>query len=148
VSGGNDNDRIREIISWIIDNDTEESHDLGSMHTRLLDMGYSREEIDRAMLLIEADSARGGIFADEGFNRATRVLSAAEKSILSLEAQGWLLWMRGTGSISETHLSMIIESAGLECSTPASLDDVTEITQRYLPSIEGELEEDSGGKLN
>jgi uncharacterized protein Smg (DUF494 family) len=148
VTGRNDDERIREIISWIIDNEPDEAFDPGTVYTRLEDMGYSSEEIRRAMLLLDADSVRSGIDFDDGFDRGTRVLSAIERSMLSLEAQGWLLWLKSTGWISETHLSLIIESAGLEYRTPVGLDDVMEITRRYVPSIPESTSEETGEEAN
>ena len=100
------------------------------------------------MLLLDDDSIRGGILADDGFDSGTRILSASERGLLSLEAQGWLLWLRGTGWISETQLSLIIESAGLEFRPPASLEEVMEIAQRYVPSVDGGPDEDGTGNLN
>jgi uncharacterized protein Smg (DUF494 family) len=135
VAGRIDDDRIREIISWIIDNEQEELYDPGALYTRLEDMGYSSEEIRRAIQLLDADSVRGEFLAEDGFETGTRVLSAGERGMLSLEAQGWLLWLRSAGWISETHLSLIIESAGLEFRPPASLEEVMEIAHRYVPSI-------------
>ncbi len=143
MTGRNDDERIREIISWIIDNEQDDPYDSGNLYTRLEDMGYSYEEIRRAMLLLDADSVKGGILAGDGFGAGTRVLSPAERSMLSLEAQGWLLWLRSAGWISETHMSLIIESAGLEFRAPASLEEVMEIAYRYEPSIP-ERSEDEG----
>ena len=148
MTARNDDERIREIISWIIDNEPDEPFDPGSMYTRLEDMGYSQDEIRQAMLLLDADSVRGGIFADDGFEGGTRVLSAAERSMLSLEAQGWLLWLRSAGWVSETHLSLIIESAGLEFRPPASLEEVVEVALRYDPSLPDRTEETLQGNTN
>ena len=148
MNGRNDDERIREIISWIIDNEPDDPYDPGTMYTRLEDMGYSQDEIRQAMLLLDADSVRGGILADDGFEGGTRVLSAAERSMLSLEAQGWLLWLRSAGWISETHLSLIIESAGLEFRPPASLEEVVEVALRYDPSLPDRSEENENGNTN
>ena len=148
MTGRDDDDRIREIISWIIDNDTEDPYDPGNVYARLENMGYSSEEIRQAILLLDADSVRGGILADDGFDRGTRILSMMERGMLSLDAQGWLLWLRSTGWISETHLCLIIESAGLEYRAPASLEEVMEIALRYVPTIPGESEEDENSNIN
>ena len=137
VTGRNDDERIREIIYWIMDNEQEDLYDPGTLYTRLEDMGYSSEEIRQAILLLDADSIRGGLLADDRFEKGTRILSAMERNMLNLEAQGWLLWLRSTGWISEIHLSLIIESAGLEIRAPASLEEVMEIALRYVPSIPG-----------
>jgi len=148
VAGRIDDERIREIISWIMDNEPDDPYDSGNLYTRLEDMGYSSEEIRRAMLLLDADSAKGGILADDGFGGGTRVLSAAERSMLSLEAQGWLLWLRSAGWISETHMSLIIESAGLEFRAPASLEEVMEVAYRYEPSIPDRSEDKDHTDIN
>ncbi len=148
MTGRDDNERIREIISWIIENEPEDHYDPGTLYARLENMGYSPEEIRQAMLLLDTDSVRGGIIADDGFDRGTRILSSMERGMLSLEAQGWLLWLRSTGWISEIHLSLIIESAGLEYRPPASLEEVMEIALRYVPSIPGEYEENGSGNIN
>jgi uncharacterized protein Smg (DUF494 family) len=148
LTGRDDEERIREIIYWIMDNESEDHSDPGTLHSRLLNMGYSAEEIRQALLLLDADSLRGGILDDTGFDRGTRVLSAIERSILSLEAQGWLLWQRSSGWISETHMTLIIESAALEHLAPVALDDVKEIALRYVPSLPGGDEEDEGRNIN
>ncbi|HER43389.1 MAG TPA: DUF494 family protein [Candidatus Eisenbacteria bacterium] len=148
MAGRNDDERIREIISLIMDNDQEDAYDSGNIYTRLEDMGYSSEEIRRAMLLLDVDSVKGGILAEEGFGTGTRILSPAERSMLSLEAQGWLLWLRSAGWISETHMSLIIESAGLEFRAPASLEEVMEIAFRYEPSIPERSEDEDHTPVN
>jgi uncharacterized protein Smg (DUF494 family) len=148
VTGGNNNERIREIISWIIDNEPDDLYDPGTLYSRLEAMGYSQEEIGQAMLLLDADSIRGGILADDGFSGGIRILSAIERSMLSLEAQGWLLWLRSAGWISETHLSLVIESAGLEYRSPASLEEVMEIAFHYVPSIPDGTDNYGYGELN
>ncbi len=148
MTGRDDDDRIRKIISWIIDNDPEDPYDSGTVYTRLENMGYSSEEIRQAMLLLDADSVRGGMLADDGFEKGTRILSVMERSMLSLDAQGWLLWLRSTGWISETQLCLIIESAGFEYRPPASLEEVMEIALRYVPSIPGESEENGNSNIN
>jgi uncharacterized protein Smg (DUF494 family) len=148
VTGRNDEERIREIISWIMDNEPEEAYDPGALYTRLEDMGYSSEEIRQAMLLLDADSYENGIFADDGFERGTRILSSGERVLLSLDAQGWLLWLRSGGYVSETQLSLIIESAGLEFRPPASLEEVREVALRYVPSLPERTERDAGAAAN
>lgn len=148
MTARNDDERIREIISWIIDNEPDDPYDPGTMYTRLEDMGYSQDEIRQAMLLLDADSVRGDILADDGFEGGTRVLSAVERSMLSLEAQGWLLWLRSAGWLSETHLSLIIESAGLEFRPPASLEEVMEVALRYVPSIPDRSDKNGTGNTN
>lgn len=142
VNGRDDEERIREIIYWIMDNEPEEYYDPGALHTRLEDMGYSSDEIRQAMLLLDADSMSGAMLTDSGFEKCVRVLSSIERGMLSLEAQGWLLWHRSTGWISETHLTLIIESAGLEHRTPVGLEEVKEIALRYVPSLSEKYEEE------
>ena len=100
------------------------------------------------MLLLDADSVRGGILSDDGFEGGTRVLSAVERSMLSLDAQGWLLWLRSAGWLSETHLSLIIESAGLEFRPPATLEEVKVVALRYVPSLPDRSEENGTGNTN
>ncbi len=148
VTARNDDERIREIISWLIDNEPDDLYDPGAMYIRLEDMGYSQEEIRQAMLLLDADSVRGGILANDGFEGGTRVLSSVERNMLSLKAQGWLLWLRSGGWISETHMSLIIESAGMEFRPPASLEEVMEVALRYVPSIPDRSEENVIGNTN
>ena len=148
MTGRDDEERIREIIYWIMDNEPDDYFDPGALHTRLEDMGYSPEEIRQALLLLDADSAGSGILVDDGFERGTRVLSKIERGMLSREAQGWLLWQRSTGWISETHLTLIIESAGLEHRAPVALEEVKEIALRYVPALPGEHEEDMRRNIN
>jgi uncharacterized protein Smg (DUF494 family) len=148
VSGRNKEERIREIISWIIENDHDDLLDAVSLHNRLEEQGYSTEEIDRAFTLLEVDSTGSDLIINDGFDIGSRVFSPSERKMLSLEAQGWLLWLRSAGYITETQLSLVIESAGLEFRPPASLVEVMEIASRYVSSIPVEMEKDRKSGIN
>ena len=143
-----EDDRVKAIISWVMDNEPEDSFDSEDLLSRLEEMGYSSEEIRRAMLLLEVESKGEEILVDDGFVGGTRILSAVERSMLSLDAQGWLLWLRSTGWLSETHLGLIIESAGLEFRSPATLEEVVEIALRYVPSVPDGPEEAGYADIN
>jgi len=127
------NERVREIISWIIHNEHGDTPDLDVLFAMLEDLGYSPDEIEQALDLLEIDSLLVGESAESGFVIRSRVLGDMERGTLQLDAQAWLLWMHGTGRMTETQLNYVIESAGFECRAPATLMEVMNIASRYVP---------------
>jgi uncharacterized protein Smg (DUF494 family) len=137
--------RIREIISWIIENGNEELFEQGAIISALEDLGYSGEEIEQAFSLLDVDSPIDIEGPDGGFAIANRVFSGIERSLLCVDAQGWLLWMHRTGRLGANQLNFVIESAGIECSAPATLAEVMEIASRYVPVTPGRGERSAPG---
>lgn len=130
------NERIKQIIAYLIDPESSELKDPAVMHSELEDMGYSREEIGQAIAMLEWNVTAGG----ESFHAvSTRILSENEKYILSTAAQGFLLRLHHLGWISEAHFSLIIENAGLEFIPPVSIDEIREIASRYISNLPEEL---------
>ena len=130
-------ERIRDIISWIIEHGHEEPLDPGAIVAALEDLGYSGDEIEQALLLLDVDAPFDPDGPDGGFAIANRVFSGTERSMLCVDAQGWLLWMYRTGRLSQNQLNLVIESAGLECNAPATLAEIREITARYVSVFPG-----------
>ncbi|MDD3643437.1 MAG: DUF494 family protein [Candidatus Krumholzibacteria bacterium] len=129
--------RVREIISWIIENGSEELFEQGAIIAVLEDLGYSGEEIDQAFSLLDVDSPVDLDGCAGGFAIANRVFSGIEQNLLRVDAQGWLLWMHRSGRLSQNQLNLVIESAGIECHTPATIDEIMEIASRYVPVAPG-----------
>ncbi len=130
------NDRIKQIIAYLIDPESSELKDPAMLDSELEDMGYSLEEIRQAVAMVEWDVSRGVEPLREG---STRILGETEKHILSTAAQGFLLGLHHLGWISEAHLNLIIESAGLEFVPPVSVDEIREITSRYITDLPDEI---------
>lgn len=129
-------ERIKQIIAYLIDPESSELKDPAMMSSELENMGYSREEIGQAIAMLEWNIAAG----EESFHAAsTRILSENERHILSTAAQGFLLRLHHLGWISEAHLNLIIENAGLEFIPPVSIDEVREIASRYISNLPEEI---------
>ena len=125
-------ERIRDIISWIMEHGHEEPLDPGAIVSALEDLGYSGHEIEQALSLLDVDAPFDPDGPVGGFAIANRVFSGPERGMLRVDAQGWLLWMHRTGRLSQSQLNLVIESAGLECLAPATLDEIREIAARYV----------------
>lgn len=126
-------ERVREIISWIIHNDHDQTPEPENLVSTLENLGYDSDEIEQALDLLDIDSPPSGAASDGGFVIRSRVLGDLERGMLDLDAQAWLLWMYGTGRLSEIQLSYVIDSAGIECRTPATLGEIMNIASRYVP---------------
>jgi hypothetical protein len=64
-----------------------------------------------------------------------RVLSESEKSILSLDAQGHLLMLLRLGWLNEIQFNLIIETAAMEYSPPVSIDEIREMSKRFVADL-------------
>ncbi|UCF03951.1 MAG: DUF494 family protein [bacterium] len=128
-------DRIKEIIAILMDPESGALRDPATLYGELEDMGYTHEEINRALDMLDFDSSPEDHTSDS-LNRArNRILGELEKSLLSIPAQGYLLSMLRMGYISETQLSVILDNASLEYSPPLSLFEIKEIASRYIPDL-------------
>jgi len=130
------NNRIKQIIAYLIDPESSELKDPAMLHGELEDMGYSLEEIRQAIAMLEWDVTRG---VEPFRTGSTRILGETEKHVLSTAAQGFLLGLHFLGWISEAHLNLIIENAGLEFSPPVSIDEIKEIASRYIADLPEEI---------
>lgn len=131
--------RIKEIIAFLIDPEEYTDHDFEEVHDTLLGMGYSHEEIENALNMLAFDRDMEDRAEPAGFAPNVRVLSEDERSILSTDAHGHLLMLRRLGWISEVQLSLIIESAALEYSHPISLDEIKDISSRFVSDLPDSL---------
>ncbi len=142
-------EKVREIITWILENGDEESSDTGSIFERLEEMGYSSDEIGQALSLLEVESIVLENLSGPGKRPSSRIFSSAERNMLDIDAQGWLLAMRSSGAISETQLSLIIETAGIEDDGPVSLSRIIEIASIYTDGRpDGSSAEAEAGTIN
>jgi uncharacterized protein Smg (DUF494 family) len=128
-------ERIKEIIAFLMDPDRSEIQDQLDIHDTLSDMGYSSEEIYHALNMISFDTnVEDQIVIGDG-GAGVRVLSEIEKSILSIDAQGHLLRLLRLGWLSEVQLSLIIETAAIENAHPVSLEEIKELSTRYVSDL-------------
>lgn len=130
------NDRIKEIIAYLIDPESSELKDPAMLDAELEEMGYSPDEIRQATAMLEWDVSRG---AREYHTGGTRILGETEKHSLSTAAQGFLLGLHHLGWISEAHLTLIIENASIEFAPPVSVDEIREIASRYIRDLPDEI---------
>jgi len=132
-------DRIKEIIAFLIDPDEYSDRDFEEVHDTLLGMGYSDEEIQNALRMLAFDSDIEDRIEPAGLVPNVRVLSEDERSMLSTDAHGHLLMLRRLGWISEVQLSLIIESAALEYTHPISLEEIKDISSRFVSDLPDSL---------
>ena len=127
--------RIKQIITILMDPRSDESRDPGALYNELEEMGYTYAEIDQALDMLDYEPIPANRIEATLRGDRNRILGEAEKNILSIKAQGYLLTMLGTGHISESQLSAILDSATLEYSPPLSLYEIREISTRYIPDL-------------
>ena len=128
-------ERVKEIIAFLMDPDSSDLNERGEIHAALVDMGYSNEEIRSAMRMINFDNDIEDTDMSIDIVPSVRVLSDAEKFALSTMAQGHLLMLQSFGWLSEVQLNLIIESASLEYAHPISLEEIKEMTSRYVSDL-------------
>ncbi len=128
-------ERIKEIIAFLMDPDRSDIQDQLDIQDTLTDMGYSSEEIHHALNMINFDADVDDQLVMNDILPGVRVLSESEKSVLSLEAQGHLLMLQRLGWLSEVQLSLIIETAALEYSRPVSLEELKEMSIRFVSDL-------------
>ncbi|MBN1885624.1 MAG: DUF494 family protein [Candidatus Krumholzibacteriota bacterium] len=135
------NERIKQIIAYIMDPESIELKDPAMLQSELEDLGYSHDEIDQAMTLIDIDSLRVSGGQEPEFPARARVFGEAERMILSTDAQGYLLRLYRLGWLSEANMSLVIENAGMEYSAPVTVSEVREVATRYVADLPEESEE-------
>ena len=129
-------DKIKEIIAFLIDPEEYGENDYEEVHDTLLGMGYSNEEIQSALRMLAFDRPN------------VRVLSEEERSMLSTAAHGHILMLRRLGWISEVQLSLIIESAALEYTHPISLEEIKDISSRFVSDLPDSLTSDQYPRID
>ncbi|HSG29394.1 MAG TPA: DUF494 family protein [Candidatus Krumholzibacterium sp.] len=140
--------RIKEIIAYIMDLRTEGLADLGLMNHELEDLGYSSDEIDQALRILDFDSGSDGGSRLSPLHVVNRILGEGEKIFLSTAAQGYLIRLQSSGWLSETQLSLIIENAPAEYQIPVSAEEIMDLTSRFVPEIPEEVLRGAGGDSN
>lgn len=136
------NERIKEIIAYLMDPSASNLHDPSLIQSELEDMGYTREEIKQALNMLDFESTPKDSGLEPEFDAGTRILGESEKFVLSTSAQGYLLRLYRLGWVSEVQLSHIIENSALEFSPPVSIDEVKEITSRFVSDLPEEIPPD------
>ena len=132
-------ERIKEIITYIMDLRTGDPFDLAFMYDELEDLGYSSDEIDQAFTILDFDSEAGDIDSPSFVHTKNRVLGEGEKIVLSIEAQGYLIRLQTSGWLTEVQLSLIIENAAIDYRVPISVNEIIELTARYVPEIPDDI---------
>ena len=125
-------ERIKEIIAYLLDQDFNEPMNPEEMNHELERMGYAPDEIRQAMNMIDLEPGLEDHRPKQEFLSGTRILGESEKHVLSTDAQGYLLKMLKLRVLTEIQLGLIIESAGLEFMPPVSLEEIKDITSRFV----------------
>ncbi|MBN2069853.1 MAG: DUF494 family protein [Candidatus Krumholzibacteriota bacterium] len=141
------NKRIKEIIEYIMDFESSDLIDPDGMNNELEKMGYSRDEIDQAITILDFGILEEDFGSGSALYTKNRVLGEGEKILLSTDAQGYLIKLQMAGWLSEAQLSIIIENAGMEFSLPVSVNEIKELVMRFAPEVPGEIVEGSGDSL-
>lgn len=132
-------ERIKEIITYIMDQRIDGFIDAEDMHFELEDMGYTEDEIKQAFSILDFDHSFDEVEPDTAFHTRNRILGEGEKMFLTIDAQGYLIRLQSSGWLTETQLSLIIENAGIEYPIPVSLGEIKELTSRYVPEIPDDI---------
>lgn len=141
-------DKIKEIIAFLIDPEEYGENDYEEVHDTLLGMGYSNEEIQSALRMLAFDRDVEDRVEHTGLLPNVRVLSEEERSMLSTAAHGHILMLRRLGWISEVQLSLIIESAALEYTHPISLEEIKDISSRFVSDLPDSLTSDQYPRID
>jgi uncharacterized protein Smg (DUF494 family) len=137
------NERIKEIIDYIMDLDPGELRESAIVQEELEGLGYNRFEIRQAFRMLDVGAAASDQFPDPAARSASRVLGEFEKHGLSVAAQGYLINLRRLGVVSEMQLSMMIDYAAFEFAPPVSLDEVKELAGRYIADLPDDVTPDT-----
>jgi uncharacterized protein Smg (DUF494 family) len=137
------NDRIKEIIEYMMKLDPGELYESGRVQEELEDLGYNRFEIRQALRMLDVAATASDHPAESSGRPGSRVLGEFEKHALSVAAQGYLIGLHRLGFVSEMQLSLIIENAAFEFTPPVSLDEVKELAARYIAELPDDISSDS-----
>ncbi len=136
-------ERIREIIEYIIDSKAADTIDPEDINDRLKEMGYSLDEINQAMTILDFGILDEDLESNPHLYTKNRILGEGEKILLSTDAQGYLIRLQSSGWLSEAQLNIIIENAGLEFRAPVSLNEIKELVSGFVPELPEEVVEGS-----
>ena len=145
------NERIKEIIAFLMDLGSSESKDPAVLRSELEGMGYSQDEIRQALDVLDLEPLPGDDELNSQLYNRIRILGESEKLILSTPAQGYLIRLHRMGWLSEALLSLIIENAALEFSPPVSIVEIKEIVSRYVSGLPEDVSSDTahhGGQVH
>ena len=137
------NDRIKEILEYIMELHAGELREPGLVSRELEDLGYNRFEIRQAFRLLDIGSSASEQGSETEALSGSRVLGEFEKLSLSVAAQGYLINLRRLGIVSEMQLAAIIDNAAFEFAPLVSLDEVKELAGRYILDLPEDITPDT-----
>lgn len=124
-------DRILEIVVYLMNRLTDHQGSMGSideMSADLRSMGFTDNEISSAyswLLKHFEDYPDSFSFTDTKINsRSVRVLSHAEREVISPEAYGYLLQLRQLGLLTAEQLEMILDRCTLFVNELIGVDEM------------------------
>jgi len=138
------NERLVEILIYIMSEmrrDRAVSQNLDLLSKNLLNEGYSESEISSAFtwLLDKLDNEPEEVLEkrEAALNGSFRHLHEIEKSIISVEAYGYLIQIKALGLITEFDFEQIIERALMLGLPLVGLQDVKSIVAAQMFASEG-----------
>ena len=133
------NERVVEILVYIMSEmrrNQNLSRNLDSLSSNLIQKGYSEGEISSAFswLMDRMNSESEEIIEKRGpaFNSSVRHLHEIEKSILSVEAHGYLIQLQELGIINEFDLEQILERGLMLGVSTVSVEDIKAVVAGML----------------
>lgn len=136
------NERIIEIILYLITRLQKNSEIRQTDFVRLTDDGYSEAEIGAAFSWIAGREVLGMSPSEAEPTRSFRVLHEMERRLFKPQAWGYVLQLVGIGLLSQGQMEAVIEHARMIAFEPLAVEDVKQIAATLLmesgdPNIAG-----------
>ncbi len=141
------NERLVEILIYIMSEmrrDQSVSKNLDLLSKSLLKEGYSESEISSAFTWLldrlSDDSEEILERREPALNGSFRHLHEIEKSIISVEAYGYIIQLKELGLINESDFEQVIERALMLGIPTVTIDDMKSIVAAMLFTTEGGID--------
>lgn len=126
------NERIIEIILYLITRLQKNSEIRQTDFARLTDDGYSEAEIGAAFSWIAGREVLGAASAQVEPGNSFRVLHEMERRLFQPQAWGYVLQLSGIGLISPAQVEGVIEHARMIAFEPLAVADIKQIVATLL----------------
>lgn len=126
------NERIIEIILYLITRLQKNSEIRQTDFARLTDDGYSEAEIGAAFSWIAGREVLGVAQPQPAASKSFRVLHEMERRLFRTEAWGYVLQLVGIGLISSAQVEAVIEHARMIAFESLMVEDVKQIVANLL----------------
>lgn len=126
------NERIIEIILYLITRLQQNSEIQQVDFSRLADDGYSEAEIGAAFSWIAGQNSLEMPVAGMGSKASFRVLHEMERRLFKADAWGYLIQLSGIKLLSPQQLEAVIEHARMIAFEPLAIEDVKQVVANLL----------------